>query len=90
MRELNGASYEGIDVVTLDGRTYVERSEGGFDVITLLNSHFAKGYVKGRSASPEYLQTVEAFERHLCREALEQFALVYYRAVRQRAVVVGR
>ncbi len=65
MRELNGASYDGIEVVTRDGRTYVERTDRQFDMITLMNSHFAKGYVKGRSASPEYLQTVEAFEAYL-------------------------
>ena len=63
--ELNGHSYEGIEVVEMDGRTYVELTDRKFDMITLLNAHFAKGYVEGRSASAEYIHTVEAYRRYL-------------------------
>lgn len=66
LAEYNGNSYEGIEVHAMDGRTFVDQSEPNrFDMITLMNAHFAKGYTTGRSASAEYLQTVEAMRSYL-------------------------
>jgi len=63
--ELNGNSYENIDVFVMDGRSYIEQTGKKFDIITLMNAHSAKGYTKGRSASPEYLHTTQAFISYL-------------------------
>ena len=61
----NGNSYQDIDVQMLDGRTFLERSSEQFDMITLLNTHFARGSTSNRSVSPEYLFTREAFNTYI-------------------------
>ena len=63
----NGNSYEGLLVEAVDGRSYLERYERSYDMITLLNSHFARGRSSGRAPCPEYLHTQEAFSRYLDR-----------------------
>ncbi|MCA9720319.1 MAG: hypothetical protein KC468_36995, partial [Myxococcales bacterium] len=63
---LNGDSYDGIDVEPVDGRSYLERyPERRYDMITLLNAHFARGRAGGRAPCPEYLHTQDAFARYL-------------------------
>ncbi len=61
----NGDNYKDITVELLDGRSYLERNDKAFDMITLLNAHYAKGGVRGRSAAPEYLNTLEAAHMYL-------------------------
>jgi predicted membrane-bound spermidine synthase len=66
--EWNANSYEGIDVSVMDGRSYVEQSELQFDMITLENTHFNRGWdiaATGREPSPEYLYTSEALHSYL-------------------------
>jgi predicted membrane-bound spermidine synthase len=66
--EWNGNSYEGIDVSVMDGRSYVEQSELQFDMITLENTHFNRGWGTagtGREPTPEYLYTSEALHSYL-------------------------
>jgi len=66
--EWNANSYEGIDVSVMDGRSYVEQSDLQFDMITLLNTHFNRGWGtagKGREPTPEYLYTSEALNSYL-------------------------
>jgi hypothetical protein len=66
--EWNGNSYEGIDVSVMDGRSYVEQSELQFDMITLENTHFNRGWGTagtGREPTPEYLYTSEALNSYL-------------------------
>ena len=67
LRAVNGNSYDGIDVAVIDGRTFVEQSQDPYDLITLLNAHFAKGHTTGRAPCPEYLHTQEAYEVYLAR-----------------------
>ena len=62
---LNANSYQDIDVTILDARSYVEQSDLKYDMITLLNTHLARGHTTGRSPSPEYLFTVEAIHEYL-------------------------
>ena len=61
----NGNSYEGLDVVIMDGRSLVEQSDQSYDMITLMNAHLARGRTAGRSPSPEYLDTREAIQSYL-------------------------
>ena len=66
--EWNANSYEGIDVSVMDGRSYVEQSELQFDMITLENTHFNRGWGTagtGREPTPEYLYTSEALHSYL-------------------------
>jgi spermidine synthase len=66
--EWNANSYEGIDVFVMDGRSYVEQSELQFDMITLENTHFNRGWGiagEGREPTPEYLYTSEALHSYL-------------------------
>jgi hypothetical protein len=66
--EWNANSYEGIDVSVMDGRSYVEQSEVQFDMITLENTHFNRGWGTagaGREPTPEYLYTSEALHIYL-------------------------
>jgi spermidine synthase len=66
--EWNANSYEGIDVSVMDGRSYVEQSELQFDMITLENTHFDRGYGmagEGREPTPEYLYTSQALHSYL-------------------------
>jgi predicted membrane-bound spermidine synthase len=66
--EWNANSYEGIDVSVMDGRSYVEQSELQFDMITLENTHFNRGWGTagtGREPTPEYLYTSEAIHSYL-------------------------
>jgi len=63
--EFNGHSYEDIDVAVMDGRSYLDQSDKKYDMITLLNAHLARGSTKGRSPSPEYLNTQDAIESYL-------------------------
>jgi hypothetical protein len=41
--EFNANSYEDIEVAIMDGRSYVEQSRQKYDIITLLNTHAARG-----------------------------------------------
>jgi len=61
----NAGSYRGIEVVQMDGRSYIEKTDRTFDMITLMNTHFARGRSKGRQPSPEYLFTTEALNGYL-------------------------
>lgn len=61
----NGGSYEGIDVVVMDARSFVQQSDETYDMITLLNTHRARGRTTGRSSSPEYLYTASAIHEYL-------------------------
>jgi hypothetical protein len=64
----NANSYEGIDVSIMDGRSYVEQSELQFDMITLENTHFNRGWGTagtGREPTPEYLYTSQALHSYL-------------------------
>lgn len=66
--EWNANSYEGINVSVMDGRSYVEQSELQFDMITLENTHFNRGWGTagtGREPTPEYLYTSEALHSYL-------------------------
>jgi len=66
--EWNGNSYEGINVFVRDGRSYVEQSELQFDMITLENTHFNRGWGTagtGREPTPEYLHTSQALHSYL-------------------------
>jgi hypothetical protein len=66
--EWNANSYEGIDVSIMDGRSYVEQSELQFDMITLENTHFNRGWGTagtGREPTPEYLYTSQALHSYL-------------------------
>jgi predicted membrane-bound spermidine synthase len=66
--EWNGNSYEGINVFVMDGRSYVEQSELQFDMITLENTHFNRGWGTagtGREPTPEYLYTAQALHSYL-------------------------
>jgi predicted membrane-bound spermidine synthase len=66
--EWNGNSYEGIDVSIMDGRSYVEQSALQFDMITLENTHFNRGWGtagEGREPTPEYLYTTQALHSYL-------------------------
>ena len=66
--EWNANSYEGIDVSVMDGRSYVEQSELQFDMITLENTHFNRGWGTagtGREPTPEYLYTSQALHSYL-------------------------
>jgi len=65
LKPYNGNNYEGISVAAMDGRSYLEQTDKKYDVITLMNAHFAKGSTKKRSGSPEYLHTLEAYEQYL-------------------------
>jgi hypothetical protein len=68
--EWNANSYEGINVFVTDGRSYVEQSELQFDMITLENTHFNRGWGtagEGREPTPEYLYTSEALNSYLDR-----------------------
>ena len=65
LAELSNNSYEDIDVYVMDGKSFVAQSEDKYDMITLMNAHSVRGSIKGKSASPEYLHTVEAFEDYL-------------------------
>ncbi len=61
----NSNSYKNIDYQIIDGRTYIDKSNQKFDIITLMNSHTARGRTSGRAPSPEYLHTYEAIESYL-------------------------
>src|SRR5512136_1889008 len=66
--EWNANSYGGINVSVMDGRSYVEQSELQFDMITLDNTHFNRGWGTdggGREPTPEYLYTSEALHSYL-------------------------
>jgi hypothetical protein len=66
--EWNANSYEGIDVFVMDGRSYVEQSALQFDMITLENTHFNRGWGtagEGREPTPEYLYTAQALHSYL-------------------------
>jgi hypothetical protein len=66
--EWNANSYEGISVSIMDGRSYVEQSELQFDMITLENTHFNRGWGtagEGREPTPEYLYTSQALHSYL-------------------------
>ncbi|MCZ6879039.1 MAG: hypothetical protein O7G29_12940, partial [Acidobacteria bacterium] len=63
--ERNGNSYQDIEVAILDARSYMEQSDLKYDMITLLNTHRARGRTSGRSPSPEYLFTKEALHEYL-------------------------
>jgi len=66
--EWNANSYEGIDVSITDGRSYVEQSELQFDMITMENTHFNRGWGtagEGREPTPEYLYTAQALQSYL-------------------------
>ncbi|MGQ9546703.1 MAG: hypothetical protein ACUVTR_06065 [Dehalococcoidia bacterium] len=70
LAEWNANSYEGIDVSIMDGRSYVEQSGLQFDMITLENTHFNRGWGtagKGREPTPEYLYTSQALHSYLDR-----------------------
>ncbi len=65
LREFNAHSYEDINVEVIDGRSYVEQIDITFDIITLLNTHFARGSIKGREPYPEYLYTSEVINHYM-------------------------
>ncbi len=67
LSDLNGNSYQNIDVHVTDGRTFVQQSRESFDIITLLNTHFSKGSSSQREPVPEYLYTREAFQHYYDR-----------------------
>ncbi|MFQ5856315.1 MAG: MBL fold metallo-hydrolase [Anaerolineae bacterium] len=63
--EFNANSYENIEVAVMDGRSFVQQSDELYDIITLMNTHTARGRTTGRAASPEYLHTREAMASYL-------------------------
>ncbi len=63
----NVDSYKNIEVSVMDGRTFLEMTRENYDIITLMNTHSARGKTIGRSPSPEYLHTQEAIEACLDR-----------------------
>ncbi|MEE8143706.1 MAG: MBL fold metallo-hydrolase, partial [Planctomycetota bacterium] len=72
----NGNSYEGIEVAVQDGRSYVEQQSRSYDIITLMNAHFARGRTSGRAPCPEYLHTYEALRAYLGRLTERGFLIV--------------
>ena len=56
----NAKSYEDIDVTVMDGRSFLAQNDRKYDIITLMNAHFARGRTVGRAPNPEYLHTREA------------------------------
>lgn len=63
--ERNGNSYQDIEVAIVDARSYLQQSDRKYDMITLLNTHRARGRTSGRSPSLEYLFTKEALHEYL-------------------------
>lgn len=63
--EFNSNSYEDIEVAVMDGRSFLEKSDQRYDIITLMNAHNARGHTAGSAPSPEYLHTYEAIESYL-------------------------
>ncbi len=55
--------YEGMDLRTVDGRTYLARHDEKFDMITMLNTHKVRSI--GVEGPPEYLHTITAVEEYL-------------------------
>ena len=72
----NADSYNDIDVSVMDGRTYLEMSRDRYDIITLLNTHSARGKSAGRSPSPEYLHTEESIAA--CLDHLTDRGIIVY------------
>ncbi|MBN1794582.1 MAG: MBL fold metallo-hydrolase [Candidatus Omnitrophica bacterium] len=64
---LNDNSYEGINVIVMDGRSFIEQTRKRYDIITLLNTHCSRGATEGRAPGPEYLFTAEALHAYLDR-----------------------
>ena len=62
---LCGHCYDGVNVSITDGRTYLERSDQHYDMITLLNAHIVKGYQN--PAVPEFIHTKEAIDLYFDR-----------------------
>lgn len=62
---LCGHCYDGVNVSITDGRTYLERSDQRYDMITLLNAHVVKGYQN--PAMPEFIHTKEAIDLYFDR-----------------------
>ncbi len=65
LARFNRGSYRKIQVAVMDGRSYIEQSNQQYDIITLMNAHFARGLTAARSPSPEYLHTREAMASYL-------------------------
>ena len=63
----NANSYQDIDVALMDGRSFINQSTQRFDMITLMNTHAARGKTSGAAASPEFLHTHEAITAYLDR-----------------------
>ncbi len=61
----NADCYRDIDVEVIDGRSYLAQTDRQWDVITLMNAHFARGSREGRAPCPEYLHTYEAVNDYL-------------------------
>jgi hypothetical protein len=61
----NGHSYKDLAVAVMDGRSFLQQSSQTYDMITLMNAHFARGRTTGRAPSPEYLHTREAIILYL-------------------------
>ena len=71
----NAKSYEDIDVTVMDGRSFLAQNDRKYDIITLMNAHFARGRTVGRAPNPEYLHTREALESYL-RHLTERGVLI--------------
>ncbi len=62
---LNANSYEGVQVHVMDARSFLAQTQERYDLITLMNTHTARGRTASRAPSPEYLDTYEAISSYL-------------------------
>jgi len=58
--EPSGKAYEDIELHVVDARTYLERVDEQFDIITMMNTH-TRGRVTENAGVPQYLFTEQAF-----------------------------
>ncbi|MBT3219327.1 MAG: hypothetical protein HN348_09575 [Proteobacteria bacterium] len=63
--ELCGNCYDDVNVTIGDGRTFLERTDGVYEQITMMNAHIGRGTSGGREADPEFIHTREAIELYL-------------------------
>ncbi len=61
----NANSYEGVQVHVMDARSFLAQTQEQYDMITLMNTHTARGRTAGRAPSPEYMDTYEAISSYL-------------------------
>jgi len=58
--EASAKAYEDVDIHVEDARTFLERTDQQFDLITMMNTH-TRGRIRQNAGMPQYLFTREAF-----------------------------